>query len=313
MWIGIIGTSLLTFGCLLLLLWRRGSVVDSIPYCRACGFDLSGSPAASTACAECGRSTVAIKSVRFGTRHRSLSLLVIAVLVSCTGMSMLVTRLPFFQSEAWRRNKPLLLLEWDLRSADQSHASANEIIRRFAGLEISNSGMRRIARELLDVQSDTTAIWASGYGDIIETAAVSGTLSADEIRRYITQAIRVEMHLAERMNTQTGAIHDVLVAVLRGSDAGLIQVSAHVRDLSMDDEDLQQVLMRSLPTDGKFVEVALQTSQAKRGYGMPPIAGLRPGVKTGRATVHIYAQDALRRPLFTEPLVYPQELVTRIE
>src|SRR4051812_1242733 len=63
-------TAAAMLGALLLATGLRGRRVDERPRCRRCGYDLSGRPAGSAVCSECGSDLNVPRAVRIGHRER---------------------------------------------------------------------------------------------------------------------------------------------------------------------------------------------------------------------------------------------------
>ena len=71
------------------LLWIgwRGKLIDNHPYCRRCGFDLSGRNPNTPRCTECGALLVSGDSIRRGRRAIRLGLLLAGGVVLLSGIA----------------------------------------------------------------------------------------------------------------------------------------------------------------------------------------------------------------------------------
>ena len=104
--------------CLLVVGWR-GRVVGAQPVCRKCGFDLTGRPAASTACPECGADLRKLHAIRSGHVQRRKGIFltgVVLMLMSATWVGL--TGLIAVQNVDLSPYEPLWMLVREMGSSD---------------------------------------------------------------------------------------------------------------------------------------------------------------------------------------------------
>lgn len=92
---------------LLIRLARRGRRLDDHPTCRRCRFDLTGLPATSDRCPECGADLRARRAIVIGNRAPRLRLLVASVVAASVLLAIgaaITVRLG--RAVDWQGNKP---------------------------------------------------------------------------------------------------------------------------------------------------------------------------------------------------------------
>jgi hypothetical protein len=174
----------------LLTVGYRGRRVDDHPLCRRCGFDLTGTPAASTLCSECGADLRAAGAVRRGHRTRRPLPLALG-----WGLSLLclVTAGVWAYGRAthvaWITYEPLFMLRWNLQAAGTRDAAFAEIARRLSAGRLSEADVAPVADLLLAWHADATHPWNLAWGDFLEDAFDRKRLSAARWQQFLSRAI----------------------------------------------------------------------------------------------------------------------------
>jgi hypothetical protein len=182
----------------LLLLARRGRVVDDHPYCRRCGFDLFNRPADSLRCPECGADVGGPRAVRIGRRRRNPALLWLTtaafagalLLVGAVGMQRLRT-------VDWVRYYPLRMVVRQAAtggSADQQRAF-DELSRRLR----RPGGGPEVVAEALRIQGDRALPWDDRWGDLVVEAQREKLTAPGQWEQFLRQSTRWELRTRERV------------------------------------------------------------------------------------------------------------------
>ena len=176
-----------TAGVCLVVQGHRGRVTDDHSFCRRCGFDLTGRPAAGGRCAECGANLVAA-AIRVGNRRRRPGLLVAgASMVAAAAMPALVqTALTVTHTDPIRYEPIGWLLREVARSPDSSLPPAtDELCRRLRSGRLSPADQARIVAAALGYQADLSRRWDRRWGDAIEALNATGHLPAADWKAYL--------------------------------------------------------------------------------------------------------------------------------
>ncbi len=182
-------------GAALLILGWRGRRVGDHPHCRRCEFDLSGQPASSHACPECGADIRHPRALAVGQRHRRPWLATAGGLVLLCGIAgSLFVGSGVSKSIAWERYKPVAWLIRDGRSAaaaTRDPALAELLRRQQAGL-LSARHLATVVDAALKVQGDRLTTWDRRWGDFVEAARQSNGVSEAQWRTYAEQAVTTD-------------------------------------------------------------------------------------------------------------------------
>src|SRR5262245_45441545 len=185
-----------------LALGLRGRRVDDHPFCRKCGFDLFGTYPDHKICPECGVSLtrtggVPLRSrIRLGKRQRrgwvifaALTCLLLSVVVGC---SLLWDELA---GDKWYSYKPTWWLMLDTRSRSPAtvEAALVELQTRQALKALSTDQSATLLERGLAWQADPSRPWVKAWGDLIETAWMSGELTDGQKKSYAAHAVQLEL------------------------------------------------------------------------------------------------------------------------
>lgn len=197
MWIGAI-VSLLA-GCW--MLWRglRGRRVGDHPVCRRCGFDLTGLPATSSRCPECGSEITSRRSRRIGVRHRQPRWIV-------AGLIVLLSAGAAVTSEAVRRVRergvlhyvPTWLLARQIHPTRYASADvAAELIDRLENHRLSDAQVADLAERTLATMTNPATDEPTMFqaATLVVSAHRAGQLSATDWAVYARLAIDLSMQL----------------------------------------------------------------------------------------------------------------------
>jgi predicted RNA-binding Zn-ribbon protein involved in translation (DUF1610 family) len=187
-----ISVLLLTVGLVLLVRGLIGRRTDDHPYCRACGFDLTGRAADSTRCPECGRDVTQASAIRHGHRQRRGGLIAGGVAALLLGLvfvgPLVITSATSFDTQPY---KPMWMLQREVRSgnAPVRGAALLELERRYKDGLLSSGGVASLVTLALDVQGDPTKPWNTKWGDIVELGRAKQQVSDEQWSRYARQAV----------------------------------------------------------------------------------------------------------------------------
>ncbi|MFI5377943.1 MAG: hypothetical protein ACHRHE_01440 [Tepidisphaerales bacterium] len=199
---------ILPAGLILLVYGLRGRRVDDHPLCRKCGYDLTGKPATSTVCSECGADVTRAKAIRVGHRAKrraAIKLGVLAILVATVGPGVL---LGLHMRE--RKLIEVTPLWWILRQtgsagAPDRAAAMKEIFRRRSASELSDADLRSVVDRMLQWQGDPRRPWDPAWGDFVEAEIRTGMATGEQKARYTSQAIQAAVQLRARVKVRAGA------------------------------------------------------------------------------------------------------------
>lgn len=193
---------LLISGLVLFIVGLRGRKVDDAPRCRACGFDLTGSPlSAASRCPECGSDLSKPKAVRTGTRH-------VRKAAVASGGVLLFLSLAVFGVMGWgmtaRFNwntvKPtwMLIAEVTGKQTGTLGAPLDELTARLRDGKLPAEDVAQLVTAGLAVQADSTSPWTPAWGSFLEAAANRGHLSPDQARAFAHHAVVVQVRTRAR-------------------------------------------------------------------------------------------------------------------
>jgi hypothetical protein len=176
-------------GVALLVLGLRGKRINTHPVCRQCRFDLSGQPEGTVTCPECGAGLKRPGFVRIGQRRRrpvwiGLGTVAVGLLaIGSTGFAMLTGQ----NVHQWL---PLGFLLWEARHADATRGQqvAAEVLGRQNAKKLNESQFSQAVETALDIQADVSIPWATEWGDLIEARRSQGSLSDEQLHRFLNHA-----------------------------------------------------------------------------------------------------------------------------
>ncbi|MDB5295802.1 MAG: hypothetical protein JWO31_1785 [Phycisphaerales bacterium] len=176
----------------------RGRPVDNHPLCRRCGFDLTGKPVDSFVCSECGADLNAPRAVRIGHRQPRRRLLAAAAAVGLLAAGWVgIAGYGRASKVDWNRHAPAW---WLVREAKGKDAATRdlalvELAQRISVNALSRPRVDELAELGLLHQTDRSATWVPGWGDIVEAARAAGTLSDDGWKQYRLRAGNVTLEV----------------------------------------------------------------------------------------------------------------------
>lgn len=191
-------------GLFLLILGLRGRRVGDRPYCRRCGYDLTG--LSSDTCPECGL-TNATKLAVYG-RRKPVRLAVVS------GLVLVIVLLPLLSFDIYRHvsgfnTLTLYPVSWLLNSAENGdRPSLNELVRRSTITPFSTQDAQRIAKVALKEQAaipakTDTQVWI----DLLETIFQSGALTTEQEQQYYAQMPRLSFEVRPHLRVGENLPH----------------------------------------------------------------------------------------------------------
>ncbi|MGD9790120.1 MAG: hypothetical protein AB7Q00_02325 [Phycisphaerales bacterium] len=195
-------------GVLLIVLGVKGRRINDHPVCRQCHFDLDGVYPEMPTCPECGAGLKREKSVLIGARRKRPLAIVVGVVLALAPLAPIgAVAVALLTGKDVNAYKPLALLLWEARRADAARAPAlaNELLTRARTNgpgKLDASQYAKAIDTVLAIQSDPTATWIEGWGDLIEQAKIDGVLSAKAEETFIAQASTLK--ITTRPTTHTG-------------------------------------------------------------------------------------------------------------
>jgi hypothetical protein len=178
----------------------RGQRVGATPHCRSCGYDLTGRPAESMQCSECGARLSRRSAIVHGEKRRSGKQIAIWGSLSA---GLLLSAMSF--SVAWLVHYPWIHLapaNWLITDIDgppsQKRTDAGaELRRRFAlssGLDATRTSS--LIETLLKMHADQSAVWDQLSVDLFSDTVSAGRLSDVQLQRFLEQSldVRLETH-----------------------------------------------------------------------------------------------------------------------
>jgi hypothetical protein len=201
-----------------LALGLRGRRLDSVPVCRRCKFDVSGT-LDRPRCPECGADLSRHRSIQIGRRRvRPWVSAAGVVLVACS----LLPFNPFAPRvtlgmvgiipDHWKWTSCLLA---ESRSADGRVVSAalSELVRRIDRGALSSVALRTLASQGLEYRDrpSPSNTWNPEYAWIIEAAWRKELLTASQIKEYCENGLQVSWQMSERKSFGAERIFEVFV------------------------------------------------------------------------------------------------------
>ncbi len=183
--------SALVVGSVLLIVGWRGRRVNRHPVCRQCRFDLEGLYPQVVTCPECGAGLKREKGVRIGSRRRMWPCVVLGgAMVILPVAPLALVLFAAITGSNLNSHKPLGLLLWEARRASpqSAQAIATEIQDRLLTTKLDAAQTSRVVDAGLALQADHSRPWLETWGDMIEWANVSKRASAEQMKRYRSQA-----------------------------------------------------------------------------------------------------------------------------
>lgn len=198
--------ALLVAGLWLLIAGLRGDRVPEHTVCRACRFDLRG--VEPVKCPECGADLAAPRAMALVRRRRNsrrawtgavLTLLALAVpvalLIDAAASGRLSAHLP----------TPVLAFEMRLMGDRTPVSVTNELIKRCAAGEVSDSTLRTVAIAVTRMRSGDETL-APALNALVGDATAKGLISKDVLAAHVVVPRLMETRVPERMHVGGTAI-----------------------------------------------------------------------------------------------------------
>ena len=163
----------------------RGRRIDDHPHCRRCGFDLTGTPASSTRCSECGTDLTRRHAIQLGLRKRRHDLMLAGALFLI--LAAVPATLMFSGVDGYRYT-PSWLLERDTRTISGDIRAWPELTRRVRGGTLARETVTTLADRVLAWQANPQVMWQPAWGDFVEASRAAGMVSDQRWQTYARNA-----------------------------------------------------------------------------------------------------------------------------
>lgn len=206
--LGILGTVFIALaacggiiGAVLLWLGLRGKRINEHPICRKCGFDLVGAGGPAL-CPECGASLTTKRSIRPGEKRTRAGLVsagcvLLLVGVASAGATVWIRASSF----NWNTVKPFVVLKQDARSSSPTTMSgaAAELQFRIQNGTLDPARIAEVVRTGLELQGNPDGPWTPEWGDLLESAGISGHLTHEQLITFLRQGIKASPLLRRKV------------------------------------------------------------------------------------------------------------------
>lgn len=189
----------------------RGRWIDRNPYCKGCGFDLTGLDLTEPAnCPECGRTVRSgTESIKIGKRKRRPILVVAGLLLALLGTTGVawprIAQLPSIRNFDWYAHLPesmLLSLE-----ANGNKKALAELHSRLIPGELSNDGLHKLIDRSLSMFEDELVPWNALWGDVLLYGFLTEQLTDDQLATYVLGSLITELEFKDQSSTDEGYLH----------------------------------------------------------------------------------------------------------
>lgn len=200
-----------------ILAWR-GSRLDDHPLCRACGFDLVGSPEPRAKCPECGADVSRSGAIRIGNRKRRKGPAILATIVAL----LCVAGLGFYgyaKSSKMNFNpyKPAWLLRWEATTPGMSSGGAlDELYDRARRKLLTTRQKDLLMANLLAVQADPSIPWDNTWTDLFYVLFQQNVGTAKQHERFAAEVYRVTLHARAKTRQGDSIQHSMRKTGFRG-------------------------------------------------------------------------------------------------
>ena len=201
----------------LLIVGIRGRRIDDHPLCRRCGFDLTGRPADSVRCGECGASLQVPRAVRVGHRVvRRAWVVVASVLLMIDLGSAGLVGWAATRDVNWLQYYPTAFLIRRAADVDAPtrQASLDELMARERIGKLSLSQWNRLIDAAVAYRSDTTKPWEAHWATLLDDARRGHYFDDDRWDHYLLGL------LPQCKSTDTSrrdpALNELLAALING-------------------------------------------------------------------------------------------------
>lgn len=158
---------------------------------------------------------------------------------------------------------------------------------------------------------DSTVFWDTASGDVIEEAILAGLLSPFEVEQYIRTVVSTQVELGDRIHPKEFHLSLKLRTAL-GSSGRRVRVLVQSVQFEADDPELMRQLERGGPGWRHDFQLLLRPGLLAESSGPVLLEGIAPGLKEGRAKIHIQVQDFAGMPVLTGPLTFISEFRVHI-
>ena len=176
------------------LVWwaRLGSPTACPPSCRRCGYNVSGRPADSTRCSECGADLGGPGAVVELRRTRSRLLMAFSwAMLFVSGIPLGVTSIQFSWSDWYFVAASNSLVAWHSEKGRGPFADrARDVwLRRFSADQLTAVEQSRLYDHLLTFQGDLTRPWRQDWEDTLHDALLKNKLATAQAQRYVRNTV----------------------------------------------------------------------------------------------------------------------------
>lgn len=183
-------------GIVLLLAGLRGWLVSTHPHCRRCRFDLVGLAGGGDdpRCPECGASLVDPRSVQRGLRRKRPFVAWLGAALAIIPIGLIGSVVVIRSQSNIHALKPDFWLMIEARTSlpGTIGGQLSELTARMQAQSLNSADTQALIARALEVQADPNpgGGWNSGWGDILDLAAMTGLLSEEQFKQRARNAPR---------------------------------------------------------------------------------------------------------------------------
>ena len=174
------------------LLWVwRGRRIGCPPTCRQCGYDVSGRPADSQRCSECGADLRPAAAVVISMRTVSRSRSILALSLFLASVIWFGRVAHQFQWQTWYlTNAPDSWIAWHVEGKRGAWANRSlaQWLTRYRAARLPPAQEARLYDHLLEWQADLPRRWDPAMGDLLHDALTKGKLTPAQGERLVRGA-----------------------------------------------------------------------------------------------------------------------------
>lgn len=192
-----LGLITLIAGIALAIAAFRGRWVNRHPYCKRCGFDLTGLDLTEPAnCPECGRTVRSgTESIKIGKRKRRPILLVAGLLLALLGTTGVawpqIAQLPSIRNIDWYAHLPeSMLINMTIKGNKDARSVIND---RLIPGEVSEEGLASLIDHAMAMLDDESVPWDEWWGDVIVWGMLTSRMTHEQVGAFAEATMYAEI------------------------------------------------------------------------------------------------------------------------
>jgi hypothetical protein len=188
---------LIAWGLLVYFWGVRGRRIGISPFCRRCRYSLTGLPAETQFCPECGNDIQQSTAIIRGVRKRYKPLVITGIVLTLVGLAGLGEKsVSSLLAVDWFQYRPVSWLMDDLEAAPgpKRDRAAKELLRRMRAGSFDDGSWKLVIDRSLQAHAKSAKAWDTRWSDLFVAAGQANKLSDQQLLTFLHQVADIRLY-----------------------------------------------------------------------------------------------------------------------